>query len=95
MNALKKRKLSDVEKDEEVVQSVVSPVKATRSICGWYNPQSQSFFCEEADSLENLHAASTKEVDKKVRECAGLLNDGKLIAKLSGGDLIARGEIPF
>ena len=47
------------------------------------------FFCEEADSLENLHAASTKEVDKKVRECAGLLNNGKLIAKLSGGDLIA------
>ena len=85
----KKRKLSDVEKDEEVVQSVVSLVKATRSICGRYNPQSQCFFCEEADSLENLHAASTKEVDKKVRECAGLLNDGKLIAKLSGGDLIA------
>ena len=40
----KKRKLSDVEKDEEVVQSVVSPVKATRSIRGWYNPQSQCFF---------------------------------------------------
>ena len=40
----KKRKLSDVEKDEEVVQSVVSPVKATRSIRGRYNPQSQCFF---------------------------------------------------
>ena len=29
------------------------------------------------------------EVDEKVRECAILLQDGKLVAKLSAGDLIA------
>lgn len=47
------------------------------------------FFCDTVDSQLNLHAASTLEVDQKVRECAFLLNDSKLIAKLSAGDLIA------
>lgn len=36
-----------------------------------------------------LHAASTLEVDRKVRECALLLKDGNLLAKLSTGDMIA------
>ena len=44
---------------------------------------------KEHDSSRNLHSALTFEVDKKVRESATLLNDSKLIAKLSSGDLIA------
>ena len=49
----------------------------------------QCFFCEKNDFASNLRLASTLELDKKVRECAILLNDGKLVAKLSTGDLIA------
>ena len=41
------------------------------------------------DFASNLRYASTLGLDKKVRECAILLNDSKLIAKLSTGDLIA------
>lgn len=66
-----------------------SPVKARRSSSGSYNPQSQCIFCEKFDKPVNLHSASTLEVDKKVRDCAVLLNDSKLTAKLSVGDLIA------
>ena len=64
-------------------------MKARRSSVERYNPQSQCFFCDEYDSPSNLHSASTLDVDKKVRECAALLNERKLIAKLSVGDLIA------
>ena len=46
------------------------------------------FFYDEFDSPSNLHSASTLDVDKNVRECAALLNERKLIAKLSVGDLI-------
>ena len=64
-------------------------MKAGRSSVERYNPQSQCFFCDEYDSPSNLHSASTLDVDEKVRECAALLNERKLIAKLSVGDLIA------
>ena len=47
------------------------------------------FFCEEKDGPLNLHSASTMDIDKNVRECAGLLNDRKVIAKLSAGNMIA------
>ena len=48
-----------------------------------------SFVCKKNDLASNLRLASTLKLDKKVRECAILLNDSKLIAKLSTGDLIA------
>ena len=35
------------------------------------------------------HGHERVKVDEKVRDCAVLLNDGKLIAKLSGGDMVA------
>ena len=91
-----KRKIRDKaeeEKDDEgaLGETVISsPVKARRASIDQYNPQTlQRFFCEEHDSSRDLHSALTFEVDKKVRECAILLNDGKLVAKLSSGDLIA------
>ena len=39
--------------------------------------------------LYKLRAVSALEVDTKVRNCAHVLNDVKLLAKLSAGDLIA------
>lgn len=46
------------------------------------------FFCSETSGT--LHEASTFNMDMKVRECALLLQDSKLLAKLSGGDLISQ-----
>ena len=89
----KKRKLAEaaaeeiIDETEEEIPS--SPVKARQSSVERYNPQRQCFFCDEYDSPGNLHSASTLDVDKKVRDCAALLNERKLIAKLSVGDLIA------
>lgn len=93
----KKRKIAETEEEErkenderaEEGEVPFSLVKSRRSISGPYSPQSHCFFCEEHDSPTNLHSASTLEVDKKIRDCAVLLNDSKLIAKLSAGDLIA------
>ena len=70
---------------------VTSPVKARRSSLHAMPGSSKEIciFCDEDDSSSTLHAASTFEVDRKVRECAVLLNDGKLLAKLSSGDMMA------
>ena len=47
------------------------------------------FFCESGTS-DPLHEASTFSLDMKVRKCALDIEDEKLIAKLSVGDLIAQ-----
>ena len=93
--AKKKRKQADIEEEEkecdadgsETAQS--SPIKSRRSLTPFDPKILQCFFCEKNDFASNLRLASTLELDKKVRECAILLNDSKLIAKLSTGDLIA------
>ena len=92
--AKKKRKQADVEEEKgcdadrsETAQS--SPIKSRRSLTPFDPKILQCFFCEKNDLASNLRLASTLELDKKVRECAILLNDSKLIAKLSTGDLIA------
>ena len=46
------------------------------------------FFCSETSGT--LHEASTFNMDTKVRDCALLLQDSKLLAKLSAGDLISQ-----
>jgi hypothetical protein len=48
------------------------------------------FFCDESDNKGTLHAASTFGVDERVRECAMLLQDSKLLGKLSFGDMVAQ-----
>lgn len=79
----KKRRLdedSEVERHEVEETISSSPVKARRSSVGRYNSQTLCFFCDDYDSSSNLHCASTLNVDKKVRDCAVLLNDRKRIA---------------
>ena len=49
--------------------------------------QSHCYFFEKPDIISNLHATTMLEVDKRVRNCAVFLNDNKLIAKLSTGDM--------
>ena len=47
------------------------------------------FFCNEPAGTTNLHEASTHKLDMKVRRFALQLEDKKLLAKLSAGDMIA------
>ena len=48
------------------------------------------FFCEEYSTRNNpLHNVSTFGLDARVRKCAMVLQDEKLLAKLSAGDLVA------
>ena len=47
------------------------------------------FFCNEPAGTTNLHKASTHKLDMKVQRCALQLEDRKLLAKLSAGDMIA------
>ena len=48
------------------------------------------FFCEEYSTRNNpLHNVSTFGLDARVRKCAMVLQDEKLSAKLSAGDLVA------
>ena len=89
----KKRKYES-EKEEQndsllVTENTSSPVKARRSSFPSNPSNNHCFFCDLSDSQENLHAASTLEVDRKVRECASLVNDNKLIGKLALGDMVA------
>ena len=46
------------------------------------------FICDRCDG-QTLHNVSTLGLDDRVRESATLLNEERLLAKLSGGDLIA------
>ena len=91
----KKRTVADVEEEEDNdddnrSKSPLSPVKSRISSSGCFNPQKlQCFFCEEDDTPENLHCASTLEITRNVHDCARLLSDNKLIAELSSGDLVA------
>jgi len=47
------------------------------------------FLCDTV-TKEKLHNVATYSVDEKVRKCAFDLQDEELIAKLTGGDLIAQ-----
>ena len=66
-----------------------SPVKARRSSLSSLKSSNQCFFCKSSDNPRNLHFASTLEVDEKVRSCASLTNNNRLIGKLASGDMVA------
>ena len=48
------------------------------------------FFCEKSGKSTDLRSAATFQLDFKVRTCALQIQDQKLLAKLSSGDLIAQ-----
>jgi len=52
--------------------------------------EEKCFFCEEKGKPNSLHKVSTFPLDKRVRKCALQLQDSALLAKLSGGDLVAQ-----
>ena len=48
------------------------------------------FLCEKEAPVSELRRAMTMELDQQLNECARNLNDGKLLARLSGGDVVAQ-----
>eukprot|EP00745_Piridium_sociabile_P031810 TRINITY_DN5291_c1_g1_i4.p1 TRINITY_DN5291_c1_g1~~TRINITY_DN5291_c1_g1_i4.p1 ORF type:complete len:196 (+),score=34.11 TRINITY_DN5291_c1_g1_i4:83-670(+) len=48
------------------------------------------FLCDKEGEEQDLRNASTLKLDEKIRKCALLLQDNKLLAKLSAGDIIAQ-----
>ena len=52
-------------------------------------PKVECFFCEEEDDISNLQKGMTKRLNEHLNQCARTLNDGKLLAKLNGGDVVA------
>ena len=77
----KKRKLAKEEHPSPVkTRKVYQTQTSVKEIC---------FFCNNADSSEELHQASTLAIDATVRKYATELQDSKLLAKLSEGDMSA------
>ncbi|CAE1303156.1 unnamed protein product [Acanthosepion pharaonis] len=52
-------------------------------------PKVECFFCEEEDVISNLQEGMTARLNEHLNQCARALNDGKLLAKLSSGDVVA------
>ena len=86
----RKRKLENEENQDTTeeentfitTETTCSPVNRRSSSLTSNKSRDQCFFCELSESPQNLHLASTLEVDEKVKACASLVNDNKLIAKL-------------
>ena len=51
---------------------------------------SECFLCEKTGQTSELRHAMTQQLNDRVNECALTLSDGKLLAKLSGGDVVAQ-----
>jgi hypothetical protein len=49
------------------------------------------FLCEKENPTSELRQAMTKQLNKWLIECARNINDGKFMAVLSGGDMVAQG----
>ena len=75
---------NELNKKEEDVLS-----RTTRKDCRGKNFLVQRFFCDKLDSVDNLHECQTLYLDMTVRNIAHDVNNTKLIAKLSEGDMVA------
>ena len=84
LSRAERRKLS-----VEDCEPAVNPAKKYihRNVC--HAPDICSF-CEKPTSSESLHEVSTCSLDTRVRKCAHDLQDERLLAKLSAGDMIAQ-----
>ena len=60
-----------------------SKVRRTRMECH------VCFLCEKDNPTSEFRQTITMQLDKRLNECARNLNDGKLLAMLSGGDVVA------
>ena len=52
--------------------------------------ESWCFLCEKESPASEIRQAMTMQLNERVNDCARLLNDGRLLAKLSGRDVVAQ-----
>ena len=81
--------LQRVEKRKNPVESDNASRKCSRLHNETTPIEATCFFCENPAGSDGLHEVSTFQVDKRVRECATLVEDTILLGKLSMGDMIA------
>ena len=67
-----------------------SRVKHHRSMMQKSKDDQVCFLCDKISSASELSQVMTMHTNNRLHECAHTLNDGKLLAKLSGGDAIAQ-----
>ena len=77
-------KLKRAQKRTSTVSAQLSPKKTIRNLSV---QEPKCFFCNELGG--EMHKASTKNVDSRVRECATILQDSSLLAKLATSDMHA------
>lgn len=68
--------------------STVSKRIRSRSSSGSSISEGLCFFCQKSSEKDRLHEVSTLVTDRRVRECAALVEDDDLLRRLSGGDMI-------
>ena len=49
----------------------------------------ECFICEEEDDISNLREGMTNKLGDSLKRCVRTLNHGKLLAKLSAGDVVS------
>lgn len=76
-------------KAKEQTEFEPSPIKTRHSGPGSMARTNNCFFCDEDDTREQLHNAQTDKLDRRIREYAHILQDRKLLGKLSEGDMHA------
>lgn len=92
----RKRKLDEVIDDNNTVEYSLEQEAVSRSFTRAFSAHSthsfdnKCFLCETCDDTEKLWQVRTFGLDSRVREYAAVLNDVRLLSKLSEGDLIAR-----
>ena len=79
----RKRKLVVESEDND------KPSRSTRRNTTTHNFSGNCFFCDKEDEEIELHLCQTLYLDMRVRKIAHELNDTKLLAKLSEGDMVA------
>ena len=81
LDRARKRQSNDQTSNTETSRAKLRRTSHDNEVC---------IFCEKVAPASDLRQASTKGLDLKLRECAEILSDGKLLAKLTGGDVIAQ-----
>ena len=86
---LKRAEKRALKTDSEDLE-VIIPCKRSRSQSIEASIQKDlCFFCGQPPGTSGLHEAATFQVDERVKNCAELLEDTILLAKLSVGDMVA------
>lgn len=70
-------------------ETMVKTRRISRDVSQNRENQDVCIICNKEAGAEGLHLALTFDINYRVRECAQKLNDPDLLARLSGGDMVA------